>query len=242
MARPQKRGLDYFSLDVDFYSDRKIRKILKDCGPSGITILLCMLCNIYKEGYYIGWSEDMCFDIAELSGVSLGSVKEVCKKAIQVGIFDSNKFNAYKILTSQSIQLRYKAGVTKRKDVSINPEFWIISDEKRVSDVNNSVSSDRNTQSKVKNNLSLTRVERFHQDIASIESQYPDDAAKFKKYWCEMNDIGVMRFEMQDTWDTYTRFEMWQSNGFDKKSTSKQQKESSVKLNTYEKFDESKLC
>lgn len=86
MARPTKEGLDYYSFDVNFFSNRKIRKIMRACGPSSPTILICLLCNIYKnKGYYIEWDEELPFDIADYVGVSEGAVKEVVKKAIDVG-------------------------------------------------------------------------------------------------------------------------------------------------------------
>ncbi|MCS2285181.1 DUF4373 domain-containing protein [Bacteroides fragilis] len=46
MARPTKQGIEYFSLDVDFFSDIKVRRISKACGPASTSILICLLCNI----------------------------------------------------------------------------------------------------------------------------------------------------------------------------------------------------
>nr|DAK80447.1 MAG TPA: protein of unknown function (DUF4373) [Caudoviricetes sp.] len=37
MARPTKKGLDYFPLDVDFLSDLKVRRIIKACDKRGKT-------------------------------------------------------------------------------------------------------------------------------------------------------------------------------------------------------------
>ena len=54
MARPQKEGLEYFSLDVDFFSDRKIKILKGRFGADGITYYLYLLCEIYKgHGYYL---------------------------------------------------------------------------------------------------------------------------------------------------------------------------------------------
>lgn len=108
MARPIKNGLEYFSIDVDFFSDLKIRRIKKDCGPISISILICLLCNIYRDGYYIGWNEDMCFAVAETTGAAEGAVSEVVHKALSVGLFDKSMFVRYKILTSNGIQKRYE--------------------------------------------------------------------------------------------------------------------------------------
>lgn len=101
MARPLKQGLEYFSFDTDFFSDVKIRRISRACGPASTSILICLLCNIYRDkGYYIAWDENLPFVVADTIGTTEGAVEEVIKKAIQVGFFDKELFDKYKILTS----------------------------------------------------------------------------------------------------------------------------------------------
>ena len=150
MARPTKTGLDYYSFDVNFFSNRKIRKIMRACGPSSPTILICLLCNIYEyKGYYIEWDEELPFDIADDVGVSEGAVKEVMKKAIDIEFFDKEMYEKFKILTSKGIQERFVEGTRKRKDISVKKEYWIISDINPVSTVKNSIDVSSNKQSKV---------------------------------------------------------------------------------------------
>lgn len=85
-GRPTKQGIDYFPMDVGFFTDVKIRKISRACGSQSTSILICLLCNIYKdEGYYILWDDDLPFVIADTVGVSEGAVKEVLIKSLQVG-------------------------------------------------------------------------------------------------------------------------------------------------------------
>lgn len=135
MARPVKQGLEYFSFDTDFFSDRKVRRIMSACGPNSASILICLLCNIYKDkGYYIGWDKELPFDIADIVGVSEGSVEEVIKKGLQVDFFNQELFEKYSILTSNGIQKRFKSSTLKRKDIEINDDYWVF-------DVNNSVNA-----------------------------------------------------------------------------------------------------
>lgn len=137
MARPTKQGIDYFSFDTDFFTDRKVRRIMNACGPTSTSILICLLCNIYKDhGYYIVWDEELPFDIADMLGVSEGSVIEVIKKSIQVNFFDNTLFNKYKILTSNGIQKRFISSTAKRQNVEINPKYVVNSVKNRVIDVN----------------------------------------------------------------------------------------------------------
>lgn len=151
MARPNKQGIDYFPFDVDFFSDIKIRKIARACGSQATSILICLLCNIYKDkGYYIMWDEDLPFVIADTVGVSEGAVKEVILKALQVDFFDQDIYNKHNVLTSLGIQKRFKSAVYKREKIEYIGEYMVSDVRKIVSDVKNQVSDVRSTQSKVK--------------------------------------------------------------------------------------------
>ena len=78
MARPIKKGIDYFNLDVDFLRDIKVRKIMRACGNQSIAVLICLLCNIYQdEGYYMTWDADMRFLVADDIGAKESAVQDV---------------------------------------------------------------------------------------------------------------------------------------------------------------------
>ena len=49
---PNKKGLDYFPKMVDFYEDDRIFDLLDRYGPLGVTVYDCILCIVYKHGYY----------------------------------------------------------------------------------------------------------------------------------------------------------------------------------------------
>lgn len=148
-GRPIKQGIDYFPLDTHFFSDVKIRKIARACGPNAASVLICLLCNIYRnDGYYIVWDEDLPFCIADEVGVSEGCVKEVLLKAVQVGFFDVEKHSAYGILTSFGIQKRF-FGITKRREeTEIIPEYLINADINSINACKNSINVCNNEQSK----------------------------------------------------------------------------------------------
>jgi hypothetical protein len=157
MARPKKQGLEYFSFDTDFFSDIKIRRISRACGPASTSILICLLCNIYKDkGYYIEWDENLSFVVADIVGTTEGAVEEVVKKAIQVGFFNKELFDKYQILTSNGIQNRFKSAVKRREEIEYVADYLVSDNKNEVSVYNNSVSAYRSTQSKVKENISPT--------------------------------------------------------------------------------------
>lgn len=108
MGRPTKQGIDYFPLDVGFFTDLKIRKISRACGSQSTSILICLLCNIYRNnGYYIVWDKDMPFVIADEIGVTEDAVSQVVIKAVQVGFFNEELYEKFGILTSETIQRRW---------------------------------------------------------------------------------------------------------------------------------------
>ena len=53
MARRRQEGNLFFRLDVDFFSDRKVKILKARYGADGITLYLYLLCEIYKTGYYL---------------------------------------------------------------------------------------------------------------------------------------------------------------------------------------------
>jgi hypothetical protein len=138
MARPIKKGIDYFNLDVDFLRDIKVRKIMRACGNQSIAVLICLLCNIYQdEGYYMTWDADMRFLVADDIGAKESAVQDVVLKASEVGFFDAEMFKQEKILTSKRIQENYKLASRQKKDSSILNQYRL----PRVSNADNGVSN-----------------------------------------------------------------------------------------------------
>ena len=182
-GRPIKQGIDYFPLDTNFFSDVKIRKIARACGPNAASVLICLLCNIYRDkGYYILWDEDLPFCIADEVGVSEGCVKEVLLKAVQVGFFDVEKHSAYGILTSSGIQKRFFEITRQRTETEIIPEFLINPVNNSIFPVKNSINPVSNEQSKgikVKRRKSKVKPEEENKETSTcVEEKKAEQAGK----------------------------------------------------------------
>lgn len=65
MARRRQEGNFFFRLDVDFFSDRKIKILKARYGADGITLYIYLLCEIYKAGYYLKIDEDFEFIVSD---------------------------------------------------------------------------------------------------------------------------------------------------------------------------------
>lgn len=158
MARPQKIGLSYFPLDIDFFNDIKIRKLIKYQGSRSIAIYTCLLCSIYKNGYYIKWDKDMPFVISEITGEDENYITDVVNCSVEINLFDENFFKNKKILTSIGIQNRFNSISKQSKRKFFTSEFNLVSSEETIVNseetILNSeetiVISAKSTQSKVK--------------------------------------------------------------------------------------------
>ena len=71
MARPKKSGLSYFPLDVDFFEDPKIKILRARYGRDGIVFYIYLLCEIYRQGYYIQVDDDFEYIIRKINDVIL---------------------------------------------------------------------------------------------------------------------------------------------------------------------------
>lgn len=128
MARPRKKGLDYFPLDVDFFSDKKIRILKSRFGVDGIAIYLYLLCEIYKNGYYIHLDEDFEYIMSDDLNMSSDKVKQVLKFLLERSLFDNKLFQSDTILTSAGIQRRFQLAVkerAKKNPIKIS-RFWLL--------------------------------------------------------------------------------------------------------------------
>ena len=132
MARPKKKGLDYFPLDVYFINDRKLRPVKRTYGADGILIYIQILCMIYRdEGYFVRADDDFYGDIADELGMKTQKVTQVVNFLVKRSLFDDKLFNTDKILTSTGIQSRFQEATIKRwMDAgSIDKSFWLLSEE-----------------------------------------------------------------------------------------------------------------
>lgn len=204
MARPLKQGLDYFPLDVDFFEDIKVRRIKKDFGGESVSVLMAILCTIYRdEGYYANYNDDFLFLLSEQLGIKEHTLESVIERSVEVGFFEEHLFDKEKILTSRGIQKRFFEAVSRRKKVIYEPDYMLI----RINDYNNLVSADinpvnddRSTQSKVKESKEEKRKEDIRACAREEESSSSpgDNAIYFLSLYnqafddaLELNDLSA---------------------------------------------------
>lgn len=132
MARPAKKGLNYFPLDVDIFEDRKIRILTSRYGGNGYALYVYLLCQIYKEGYFVKYDDDFKYIVSHDLGISFEEIGEMTDFLIERSLFDRKLFESDGILTSVSVQRRYQQAIKMRavkNAVEVNPDYWLLSAE-----------------------------------------------------------------------------------------------------------------
>lgn len=140
MARPLKQGMDYFPHDCDARNDLKIRKLRALYGNDGYATYFILLENIYRQkDYELNVMDgETSLILAEECRVTEERFREILLKCIDLDLFDKEKFEECKILTSQAIKRRSDAVENERK----RKREWKNTKTRKVLDVESIGSSD----------------------------------------------------------------------------------------------------
>lgn len=132
MARPKRKGLDYFPMDIDIFEEEKLFDVQNQYGPIGEVVYIRLLCLIYKNGYYYPFE-----DLDRLSALlvkSIGNrwvndkkeVREIIGFLVECGLF-SEEMMQKKVLTSHGIQRRFWSATERRHSLRVE-EYSLIDD------------------------------------------------------------------------------------------------------------------
>ena len=128
---PNKPGLTYFPKMLDFYEDDKIFDLLDKFGPLGVTIYDCILCIVYKNGYYAEIPLDkLSRMITKMIGnkwvKNQKAVVQVVHFCSEIGLLDDDLMTK-NIITSVGIQRRYyEIAVKRMKRQLYSKEYWLL--------------------------------------------------------------------------------------------------------------------
>lgn len=131
MARPAKKGLDYYPSDTSRRNDFKIMDLLNQYGPLGYTIYDFCLQYVYENGYFLDVPLQqvcltLCRDIGAKWVKNKNLVGQVIDYCADIGLFDKDLLRQ-NVMTSVGIQRRY-ASVTVRNKVD-KSKFWLLGKE-----------------------------------------------------------------------------------------------------------------
>jgi len=126
MARPTKEGLEYFPLDTDIDQDEKVIVVIAKYGMRGFGIIIRLMMEIYKNGYYYSWSEREQYVFSMKIGEDAEIVNEIVNECMKWGFFCEEMYKTYGILTSKGFQKRYLLAASRRKGVEIKSEYDLV--------------------------------------------------------------------------------------------------------------------
>jgi len=108
MARPRKDSLDYIPLDVNIFSDLKIKKLNRKFGGNGMLVYLYLINEIYKTGFELEIDGDDQFEIyADDLRITIELFNSILDYCFEVKLFDKISYLEENILTSDGIKKRY---------------------------------------------------------------------------------------------------------------------------------------
>ena len=133
MARPRKAGLTYFYKDVHDWDDLKIIDLVTRFGPSGFAVYDVVLCEIYKNGYYL---ETPIEKLALFVIRAIGSkwikdktfVLQVIQYCADIGLFN-DVLLSQSVITSAEIQLHYSEVTARNK--ADKSKYWLLGESEK---------------------------------------------------------------------------------------------------------------
>ena len=241
MARPYKAGLDYFPLDVDFFTNKKIKNLRRAHGTIGVLTYLNILCRVYSNGYYYRFDdiEELSMDIAEeianaqLRSVST-SVTETINYLVGRGILSQELFErgiiSGEALQEQYVLSAYKAKRQLKMDVHCLVDVNVViqkskvnSEEIGVNSEETKVNAENGTQSKVNkinNNNSLSLSAGTRVEPTMVEATRYFEQSGLKKTDALKEAQKFIEFNASRSWDCLKKgtWEQKAENWLDRKA------------------------
>ncbi|MBF1490673.1 MAG: DUF4373 domain-containing protein [Prevotella pallens] len=136
-------NIDYYPIEISIFQDAKVQKLIQYQGAKAATVYVYLLCEIYRNGYYISWNKTTVQLVMQALNLDVAFVKEVVICCAKVGLFNSEYLYKEEILTSKGIQKRYLR-ISKLCNNSITIEdYSCIENKQSVKQNNNTTGIDK---------------------------------------------------------------------------------------------------
>lgn len=181
MGRNVKQGFNYFSLDVNIFSDIKIRKLIKNHSGRALSVYICVLAFIYRNGYYVLNDEDFGFIVSEQTGDKVEFIEAVLDYCVKVGLFSAEMFEQG-VYTSKGVQERYLAMCkASRRNIVFSEYTLISSEEMGINSEEIAINSEKTPIKKSKVNISFLEKKKqksTRTDFGEEENNQPLNTEK----------------------------------------------------------------
>lgn len=190
---PNKPGLTYFPKMLDFYEDDRIFDLLDEYGPLGVTVYDCILCIVYKHGYYAEIPLDKLSKmIVKMIGnkwvKSQKAVVQVVHFCSEIGLLDDDLMTK-NIITSVGIQRRYyEIAVKRMKRQLYSDKYWLLNKEENAEPLltvqKNQISSEVNRINSEENRITSEESAQKEKENKNIHTTAfpPELEIEFQRY------------------------------------------------------------
>ncbi|MDI6452368.1 Lin1244/Lin1753 domain-containing protein [Peloplasma aerotolerans] len=182
MLRERIRGLDYFSVDVNIFTEARVSKLIYKYGPLGFMSYMVLLSHIYSKGYYVAYDLDAAsylllkfIPAKYISGKH--KLQDIIKELVSLDLFDKALFKE-DVFTSIEIQEIFKLATKKRKQQEIYP-YWLLDvDETKEEEKKTEASNpEKKTKKEIRKDRQINDIrehapKRHHLTNALIEYGY----------------------------------------------------------------------
>ncbi|WP_084402769.1 Lin1244/Lin1753 domain-containing protein [Paenibacillus antarcticus] len=139
MARPLKESLDYFPLDIDFDQDDKMIVTLAKYGMEGLGIIVKLMGEVYRSGYFYPWTEREHYVFSNRVNVDINLVKDIVNECIKWRFFNQSVFETHGVLTSKGFQRRYIEAAKRRKSITFIDDYLLVDPTEECKNVSYSI-------------------------------------------------------------------------------------------------------
>ena len=130
MARPKKENLDYFPFDTDFFSDTKIKVLKAKYGTDGVCIYLYILCEIYRNGYFVEYNEDFVLTVSDYFNFTETKTEQIISYLVSRSLLERILADPVTVLTARSVQRRYQAAKKlSKRNIFVDDRIWLLKKE-----------------------------------------------------------------------------------------------------------------
>ena len=176
-GRKPKKGLDWFPMRTNVFTDPKIMDIIQNGDADAWTVFTSVLILTYNEGYYSD-REAIVRAIAWIfRGLSRDRIEECLDMLVDAGLLDKSAFEKG-ALTSHGIQSHYETVVKRRVD-NADTKYWIDSvDKNSISANNNSISAGINEED---DELMHTEMQHIRTDNIREDNRISENIREYQK-------------------------------------------------------------
>ena len=217
MARPAKKGLDYFPFDTGFFETERARILKARFGADGLTLYISLLCKVYREnGYYlkINNTADFFFILADELNINENKVQLIIEYLLPRSMFDANLFKTVNVLSAREIQRNYVCAMRGRKKsvAEARGKYWLLSEEEEselatfYKSANNPNKSEKNP-SYSENNPANTEdnttdnITRHNSTEHEVKESMKEEKGSRASYAEIMEDFGVSVLVKSRLWE-----------------------------------------